>query len=364
MMKKTLLRTPAILPDETLSSWLIRTALHHGCDTLTLIRYIGWSMRKWIRDIDRYLPTEFLGRLSERTGIPINILDEMQLFHLSRIHTNADLNPKKINWNWFTPSNVTRMSDGVRLSFCPHCFAEGTPYLRRHWRMSWATACTHHGIKMHHSCPECGMYFIPSKLIGLEKFISVCRHCGYDLKDYDLKDMEGIPVDTDFQKTAESILINNEAVFDGKKVTPQEWFETARYFVSVIRDAINFPNSTLTHFLGDFGIQPISTRCGGYFEHLFPDERHELLRSCAILMRQSTEDLLRASMRYGLSYNTIYSASRHSSTVLLQPWLNHLARNSVNYCHDRKCLSKPTPESAVRRKWARLQLKMERQILS
>lgn len=357
-MKKTHLRTPAILPDETLSSWLIRIALHYGCDVPTLARHIWGSGWKRARDMDRYLTSECLERLTEHTGVPVATLDEMQLIYLSRLHTTTVLHENIVNWRWLTPSGVGNIKKGVRVGFCPQCFAEKTPYLRRHWRMSWATACTHHGIRMHHNCPECGMYFIPSRLTGLEKSISVCRHCGYDLRN-----TEGITADTDFQKTAEHILNGNEAVFDGKKVSSAEWFETARYFVSLIREATAAPTGMVAKFIGDFGIQPVPIKCGGIFEHLFPEERHGLLSGCAVLMRQSIGDLIQVSSRYEFSSNTLDSVTRCSPTVLLRLWHDHLeSRNGVAY--DRERTVSPATDHAVRRKWALLQRKLEREVLS
>ena len=54
--------------DEILSSWLIRTAISHGCTPLTLTHSIwGNSWRPWTTDFDLNIPKQKLISLSSTT---------------------------------------------------------------------------------------------------------------------------------------------------------------------------------------------------------------------------------------------------------------------------------------------------------
>ena len=56
------------LPDELLSSWLVRLAHGHGLKVQTFCNLIfGNSQQVWNRDIDRLAPTWLLDQLSYRT---------------------------------------------------------------------------------------------------------------------------------------------------------------------------------------------------------------------------------------------------------------------------------------------------------
>lgn len=71
-MKLPILRTPPIIIDETLSSWLIRTALYQGCDPMVLSWCIWDKYRIWTIDFERNLPYEHLFALSKATGLGID----------------------------------------------------------------------------------------------------------------------------------------------------------------------------------------------------------------------------------------------------------------------------------------------------
>src|SRR3954466_10189782 len=59
----------SLLPDELFSSWLVRVALAHGCDPLTLTRTIWPRWRVWCSDLDRGIDASHLKSISECSGI-------------------------------------------------------------------------------------------------------------------------------------------------------------------------------------------------------------------------------------------------------------------------------------------------------
>lgn len=61
-------RTPPIMEDELLSSWLVRTALAHGCAPLALAGIVWPGWRAFCGDLDRGMSAERAGSLARLAG--------------------------------------------------------------------------------------------------------------------------------------------------------------------------------------------------------------------------------------------------------------------------------------------------------
>ena len=81
------MRTPKIIPGESLSSWMIRISLLNACDMWTL----SWKIREKghlrTSDFERNLPAERIHQLSEASGRPYAEIDALLLIHSVRQHT-------------------------------------------------------------------------------------------------------------------------------------------------------------------------------------------------------------------------------------------------------------------------------------
>lgn len=69
----------------------------------------------------------------------------------------------------------TRLSPG--LQYCPACL-EQAPYYRRLWRVSWATACVEHRLRLLDRCSHCASILAPFRARGF-----ACFNCGTALAD-------------------------------------------------------------------------------------------------------------------------------------------------------------------------------------
>lgn len=79
---------------------------------------------------------------------------------------------------WIMPLGVrarTRLSPG--LQYCPACM-EQAPYYRRLWRVSWATACIKHKLRLLDRCSHCTSILAPFRARGF-----ACFNCGAALAD-------------------------------------------------------------------------------------------------------------------------------------------------------------------------------------
>lgn len=162
------------LPDELLSSWILRTA--HGllmkpydfCHTY-------WRSRPPVltRDIDRMAPESILVGMAEGSRVPIDRVRQTTLRAYDGFLFNG-LNEQGFA-PWIMPVGVrhrARMAFG--LQYCPVCLDEdAVPYFRRRWRIATSSVCVQHGVLLADRCPECGESIAPHR----SRQISRCWKC-------------------------------------------------------------------------------------------------------------------------------------------------------------------------------------------
>ena len=145
------------LPDELLSSWLVRLAHGHGLKVQTFCNLIfGNRHQVWNRDVDRLAPPWLVETLARQTGTPIDVAygTTLKVYDGILFH-----NPRPSgHLNWVQSLKIYhRVREGFGQQFCPACLAEDeAPYFRKAWRLSISTVCTRHSRMLHDRCHECG----------------------------------------------------------------------------------------------------------------------------------------------------------------------------------------------------------------
>lgn len=356
-MRLPILRTPHVIEDETLSSWLVRIALYQACDPMVLSWRIWGKYRIWTIDFERNLSHKHLLALSQATGVAIDLLEEMLLIHQAKKYVH-EFNAESAIWSWVLCQGIRNRKKSAGQQYCPHCFKEGTPYLRRDWRMAWATVCTKHQVLLQDSCPECGFYFSPHKLKGLEQELSICHHCSLDLRI-----SQGIRADSVFQKATQIIIHQDFANDDNTLVLTAEWFSVAKVFILLLRKAAAHQNGRLASIFTDLDIcveELVLPKTVGTFEWLPVVERHALLRNCYILLQQPLEKLIEVAKSHSLTANAILNVVPQSKLPkTLFPLVSSLELQRKNYSK-RQLGDEPASEKSVMRKWARLERKVQR----
>lgn len=84
-----------LLPDEILSSWLVRASLAQGCDCLTLAGQIWPNKRVLTADLDRTLPDSIY--LRKWAGIAPNAFQSATLYRIAEQILDAHP-PRKAVW--------------------------------------------------------------------------------------------------------------------------------------------------------------------------------------------------------------------------------------------------------------------------
>ncbi|ROV53847.1 TniQ family protein [Neisseria chenwenguii] len=354
-MRHLKLRTVQPFADETMSSWLIRSSLYQGCDTLTFASKIWDKQRVWTTDFERYLSFNSLQALADATGLELDSLDQMLLIHQAKLH-NLAFNQNSAIWAWIICQGLRNRQKSVGQSFCPHCFAESNVYLKREWRMAWATTCPKHQILLQDKYIKCGFLFHPAKLTGFEKSMAVCHHCGHDVSEN-----QCVAAHSEIQQVIQNG-IKHGFTYLYQPIDMATWFATVKGFISLIRKAATKPESHLANMLYDLGISKsnlISPETAGVFEWLPIHERHNLMQNTSILMQHKISQLVTIAERNQVSANTIRNAMEKKVPKTLMELVNQLEVNN-KLISKRSTEIKPLSEQAVMRKWARLQRKIDR----
>ncbi len=177
------------LPDELLSSWLVRLAHGHGLKVQTFCNLIfGNNQQVWNRDIDRLAPTWLLGQLSYRTGAAPEIVWNTTLRAYEGLLYGKFRMSGTLPWI-LALKMYHRKREGYGLQFCPTCLAEDAiPYFRKRWRIAFNTLCLQHKSMLLDRCPKCSMAvaihrvdMIRSQLTEITP-VCCCHECGYDFR--------------------------------------------------------------------------------------------------------------------------------------------------------------------------------------
>lgn len=176
------------LPDELLSSWLVRLAHAHGLKIQTFCTLTFSSkMQIFNRDIDRLAPDWLLNELSDRTGTSNQEVFKTTLrsykgWIFPHMRTSGTL-------QWMTSLKLHhRKFKGNGLQFCPQCLEnDSEPYFRKRWRVAFNTICPQHNCMLHDRCQSCGSAIAFHRIdTGIKNFMSddslrKCHQCGFDL---------------------------------------------------------------------------------------------------------------------------------------------------------------------------------------
>lgn len=180
---------PKPLPDELLSSWIVRLAHANGLKLQTFCdQAFGKQRQLWNRDIDRLAPEWLLAALARHTGTSIASVRRTTLdIYRGRLYRHRH---SAGQLRWILPAGIyhrTRRRFGMQ--FCPQCLTEDDePYFRIRWRVAVLTFCPEHRLCLHDRCTACSapVTYHRSELgranITNPGPLCLCHVCGVDLR--------------------------------------------------------------------------------------------------------------------------------------------------------------------------------------
>ena len=177
------------LPDELLSSWLVRLAHGQGMKAQPFCNAIfGIHLQVWNRDIDRLAPEWLINELCDRTGTSLQAANATTLRGYEGSLYPVFKPAGSLKWIQ-TLQMYHRKRNGFGLQFCPRCLSESSePYFRKSWRVAFNTTCLKHKCMLHDRCSKCGASVAFHRLnVGqssslLIESLASCHQCGFDLR--------------------------------------------------------------------------------------------------------------------------------------------------------------------------------------
>lgn len=177
----------ASLPDELLSSWLIRLAWLNAEKLHTFKRrFWNHTGSPWTRNLDLSVSEETLAHIALMSDVQASLLFPLtlrafagSLFESVDQHGGAQ--------GLLCEARTGQRVQGYGLQFCPACLqSDKVPYFRRGWRIAYLVVCPVHQVLFQDACPQChrpityhlaefGAASLPQRVPT-----SFCGYCGLD----------------------------------------------------------------------------------------------------------------------------------------------------------------------------------------
>ncbi|WP_158611826.1 TniQ family protein [Guyparkeria sp. SCN-R1] len=291
-----------LLPDEILSSWLVRSALRQGCDPLALTCDLWPGWRPWTVDVDRMLPPERLNGLSRRAGMDTKAIQSATLLPVTtQIRDHKP--PGRSIWPWMLALGARNTKRRSGLQYCPECLAEGkAPYFRIQWRFAWHTCCTMHGCSLHDRCWQCHASIEPHRLDADAPHLARCASCDENLCAAPRMNCSGNALA--FQSAADNVLLGVQSSLFGHAQTVSAWFEVVDFFISLVRRSGRSRTKAQLALFDLMGLEAPSGAPafpGASIEYLSVADRQEILGLAWGFLGAEEADVLAAVLDSGIS---------------------------------------------------------------
>lgn len=294
-IKSGVIRT-SIQPNESISSWLIRSALDCGTEPLTFTGFYWDKLRLWTYDLDRGFELIQPQIYSDIYDLSLDGMVNLEVHSLYFVlkQINGEQTLIKGQAKWVLPRSFRNRSHRSGQHYCPYCLDE-SPYLRNEWRFAWHFGCLKHQTLLDAKCPCCEELYQPHLLSIDKRQLNYCHRCGEKLNHHS-DSLSGIEIET--LKILDFVFTVDIGICFQKQVNSQAYFAILRYFINLIRrGAIVKSSHSIARFLEWLGISQ-SNRCQPKtalaFELLPIDERKNLLVNAVKILRLSSEAIIYA----------------------------------------------------------------------
>lgn len=188
---------PRPLPDEVLTSWLVRTATANEMEVRDFWAAVTGGETLYPR-IDSHPSQSILEFLARKARLEVQEVRRLALSRLIEVLTGRDAESVKMP-PWLVHFPTARKQIGGQ-PYCPWCLREDRiPYFRKRWRLAFLTMCDHHQCNLMDYCVHCGhgvelVGYVPGRRKSVEPIpLTKCRRCGQDLTE--AADMAATPDD-------------------------------------------------------------------------------------------------------------------------------------------------------------------------
>lgn len=301
LMSAWSIRVP-LLPDESVSSWLARSAIAQGCDPLALTGALWPRWRIWSTDPDRGIESERLRVLTQASGIPADEFVRASLRPVIEAAAGRHLVDRSA-WPWLLALGSRNRKRRGGIQFCQACLSEDrAPYFRAHWRLTWHVGCPKHGLQLSDRCPSCGSPVEPHRLEAHDGSLATCATCKVTLGHGSADPARSGAMA--LQQAADSALEVKQAAYGDRQMPVSDWFGLIRHFVGLIRRANAHPESGLARAIRSLAVDLDAIRIvspGLPVELLSVPERALLMQGAWQMVNAGEHELLQVARDAGLS---------------------------------------------------------------
>lgn len=354
LMSAWSIRVP-LLPDESISSWLARSAIAQGCDPLVLTGALWPNWRIWSTDPDRGIESERLRVLIQASGISTEEFVRASLRPIVEAAAGRHLVDRSA-WPWLLALGSRNRKRRGGIQFCQACLSEDrTPYFRTHWRLTWHVGCPKHGLQLSDRCQSCGSPIEPHRLEAHAGSLATCATCKATLGHGSADPARSVAMA--FQHAADSALEVKHAAYGDRQLPASDWFELIRHFVGLIRRANAHPKSGLARAIRSLAVDLDTVGIvspGLPVELLSVPERALLMQGAWQMVNAGEHQLLQVVRDAGLSSTAISDSDGALPNALRRmPELLPPPRRQLKAA--RMAALRPRSKRSVQIAWAQLQ---------
>ena len=351
-----------LLADESMTSWLVRAALVHGCDPPTLTGWIWPRWRIWAVDADRMIPDARLAALCRTSGIAAEAFHAAAIGPIATRILGTTPNPRTA-WPWILPLGARNMKRSGGVQLCPACLhGDHTPHFRLQWRFGWHTGCETHEVALLDRCPQCASPIEPHRLRADARHAATCATCLADLRACTAQPCD--PAALTFQRAADRAARGRGQICFDKPAGTDAWFAVADFLAALVRRAARSPTSALDRLLDATGAvapRTIAAEPGARIEQMRVEDRRAILAIVARMMQLTQEELRSAFARAQITRQGLCERGRRAPEPLA-----HLIRalphsRAAGPKRTRKAIDGPRGRRQVTRMMDRLRRTLERQ---
>lgn len=343
-----------LLPDESISSYIVRAAIAHGCGPSALASWLWPDWRAWATDIDRGLSDDRLRALTRSAGIDAECFRRAAT---AQIATQIEGKVPDANkgWRWILARSA---ATGKRTAqFCPACLADDDrPHYRVQWRFAWHTACAKHQTMLLDGCAQCGAAIRPHRLNETARHAAQCARCRADYRRFPTPPCD--PAALRFQNAADQVLSSGSGPCFGQSVAVDVWFHAAHFFANLLRRSASQRTRATDAFLAQFQIEaPVSAPVapGARIERLPVAARHRIAGAVWRIMNVSADQFRRAVEDSGISQQGWCGRRETVPTPIADVLPNLPHRGRAQYVRKKRTRRGPRCRSEVMRMMSRLE---------
>ncbi|WP_435979497.1 TniQ family protein [Psychrobacter sp. DM4] len=348
---------------ESLTSWLVRAALKHGCSPLTFTYYYWPQYRIWTYDADKgfsHFDGQITSDIAILTGHNVDTFDDQILIDFSEDTSIKSDNKSPLQWT--TPLSKRNRYSRLGYPYCPDCMEDDKEaYLKLQWRFTWSVCCTKHKTFLQVNCGHCNQPYQPQLLSPEQRFINRCHSC---LGKMDQAISNAIPSEAlhKFQQLADEAFYSKQGIVLGQVVSMVQWFEHLLFLINLVRRGLKNPNYMFGKLIAALGIDTDTLslpKTALRFDFLPVGERVALLECAYRLLQVDANDWINVCFDLDITQNSFQWSKSTVTPKAFSEVHDQLHRVPTRSYGAQSEDMKPASPKVVMASWNRLKRKMQ-----